>query len=68
MESRLNVPKNELKIFLDDKFTKKLVGKDTDTLKTLKLKYDGSYLLYLNIEMVICCIYKIKKLIIHQTK
>lgn len=39
LEDRLNVPKDKLQIFLDDKFTKKLNGKDSDTMKVLKLKY-----------------------------
>jgi hypothetical protein len=35
----LNVPASELQLFSDEKLTKRIAGKDNETLVTLKIKY-----------------------------
>ena len=39
MTARLTVDPKFLQLFLDEKFTKKIIGRDTDTLALLKIKY-----------------------------
>jgi hypothetical protein len=39
LTTRLTVDPKFLQLYLDEKFTKKIIGRDTDTLAQLKIKY-----------------------------